>query len=49
MTGKRLWNFTAPTSVRSPAVYDGMVYFGINLQMSPGSEDQLFALLAKAT
>jgi len=43
-TGAKLWNFTTHASVRSPAVANGLVYFGINSQMSPGSEDQLFAL-----
>eukprot|EP00038_Savillea_parva_P007483 m.170467 g.170467 ORF g.170467 m.170467 type:complete len:518 (-) comp13247_c0_seq1:127-1680(-) len=43
-TGKQAWNFTAPESVRSAVVSNGLVYFGTNSHMSPGSEDQLFAL-----
>lgn len=43
-TGKQAWNFTAPESVRAAVVSNGLVYFGTNSHMSPGSEDQLFAL-----
>eukprot|EP00040_Diaphanoeca_grandis_P033889 m.208425 g.208425 ORF g.208425 m.208425 type:complete len:456 (-) comp33006_c0_seq1:118-1485(-) len=46
LTGKSQWNFTADDAVRSPVVDDGMVYFGVNSPMSPGSIDQMYVLLA---
>jgi outer membrane protein assembly factor BamB len=46
VTGAPMWNFSAVDAVRSPVVANGTVFFGTNSVMSPGSPEQMYALLA---
>jgi len=45
-SGARQWAFTASDAVRSPALGDGLVFFGVNQPWGVGSSDSLVALVA---